>query len=403
MLRVDQHGFCIKRCPKPNSHLQPCPSQGVYHNMDKTMIKYPRHVVRRLFLRWIACLLVRLLTRLEVSGQENLPKHGPLIIAGNHVSALEAVILVAVVPRQVEFLGTGDIPFDPAYAWIANAYDLVRVNRGNIDRQALLACVDVLKQGAFLGIFPEGGIWDPAHMQAQTGIALVSERSGAPIVPVGFGGLQGALGAILKLKRPKICVNIGQLIPAVRLEEREMSQKDQLQQAANHILAQINDLLPENERQLANNDLQVSYALKIAAVTAQGSVTIPVSLALDAVNGFAHLLYTPVLLDALYRNLQLPILPLAKLDPVADPAGFKAALASISAYLQLNPGFFTYRFGMEEGLQVGRAVEQLQHLVDWADKADCTLQFVPEKHVLHMTSGELETHSGGDLPRSMLG
>lgn len=353
-------------------------------------------------MRWASWLLVRALTRLTVTGRENLPGHGPLILAGNHASALEAVILVGVIPRQVEFLGTGDIPLDPAYAWIANSYDLVRVNRGNLDREALYACMEVLRQKGFLAIFPEGGIWDPAHMDAQLGIALVSERAAAPILPIGFGGLKGALGDVLKLKRPRITVNFGKILEPVKIRNGE-DRKAQLQDAANRILVSIHDLLPLNEKQAGNQDLETTYDLKIQVLDAEQEVEIPGEIQVTAGDAFARLMYNPVLLDTLYRNLKLPLGPLAQLAPVGDVNGFSLALRSITVYLAANPGFFTYRFGMEEGLLVGRAVEQLSHLVEWVLRSGYSLHLAPLRQVLNKASGELQTHSGGDLPGSMQG
>lgn len=82
----------------------------------KMKIKYPRRVVIRKMMLFFARLLLRLFTRLEIRGKENIPLQGPVILAGNHVAILEAVFLAAYSPRLVEFLGTGDIPLDPNYA-----------------------------------------------------------------------------------------------------------------------------------------------------------------------------------------------------------------------------------------------------------------------------------------------
>ena len=49
------------------------------------------------------------------------------------------------------------------------------------------------RTGAALGIFPEGGTWRPAKMPAQIGVALLSERGKAPVVPIGYSGFIGAV------------------------------------------------------------------------------------------------------------------------------------------------------------------------------------------------------------------
>jgi len=53
-----------------------------------------------------------------------------VILAGNHVAVLEAVMMAVYCPGVVEFLGNGDIPFDPNYAFIANSYGFIPINRG---------------------------------------------------------------------------------------------------------------------------------------------------------------------------------------------------------------------------------------------------------------------------------
>jgi len=62
-------------------------------------------------------------------------------------------------------------------------------------------------------LFPEGGIWYPGAKEAKRGVAWLSHRADAPILPIGFGGLEGALDAIFKLKRPELVMNDGTLIP----------------------------------------------------------------------------------------------------------------------------------------------------------------------------------------------
>ncbi len=169
-------------------------------NQAKYTLKYPRKVLARKALMVSACALFGLLSRVEINGRERLPKKGPIILAGNHVAELEAVMMAAFTPGQVEFIGTGDIPFDPNYAAFVKAYGLIPVNRGNVDRQGLKMGAAVLEQDGILGIFPEGGTWDPAQMQAQIGVAWLSYKAQAPVLPIGFGGMKGAaLGKSLNL------------------------------------------------------------------------------------------------------------------------------------------------------------------------------------------------------------
>ena len=81
-------------------------------------LKYPRRVLIRKSMTTLGKVLLALMANVAVNGREKLPKTGPVILAGNHVAVLEAVMMAAYCPGVVEFLGTGDIPFDPNYAFI---------------------------------------------------------------------------------------------------------------------------------------------------------------------------------------------------------------------------------------------------------------------------------------------
>ncbi|MCB9455632.1 MAG: 1-acyl-sn-glycerol-3-phosphate acyltransferase [Anaerolineaceae bacterium] len=161
--------------------------------------------------------LLGLLTRTTVAGRENLPEKGPLILVGNHNALMEAALMVLHSPYQIELLGAGDIPFDPRYAWAIERYGYIPIRRGEMDRLALNKALGVLKQGV-IGMFPEGGIWEAAFKRARTGVSWLSSQANAPIIPIGFGGIDGALGATMKLRRPRMLMNIGHVIPPIPAE-----------------------------------------------------------------------------------------------------------------------------------------------------------------------------------------
>ncbi|MCJ7695872.1 MAG: 1-acyl-sn-glycerol-3-phosphate acyltransferase [Anaerolineaceae bacterium] len=368
--------------------------------MRKYKIRYPRKVIPRTLFRILGWIALGLFSRLKIKGRKNLPKKGPVILAGNHVSGLEAMILMVYSPHSVEFLCAGDIPFDPSYAWLANAYGRIPVNRGNIDRAALYKTLDLLKQNGYLGIFPEGGIWDPAKMEAQTGIALISERSGAPIVPIGFGGMKGAMRAAFKLKRPRIVMNVGKMIPPIKIDKDE-DRRTALQSAANSVMEQIFKLVPENELNMKTQRIEEQYALEVKLNEGGDKLPIPNALVVTEGSAFAHLMFTPVLLDTLLRNLKLPIKPLSDVKELQALKPFNKAIKSILDYLVINPGFFTYRLGMDEGLRVAVSLKQILDLAIWAEKRGYTLSLIPVRKYRNQNTKTLVIEKGGSLPHSM--
>lgn len=366
----------------------------------KVSFKYPRRVFIRRSLRLLIRFLVRLFARLEIKGRENFPGSGPLILAGNHVGVLEAVLLAGFAPQIVEFLGTGDVPFDPNYAIIPNLYGLIPVNRGNLDRDAINNCLEVLSQDGWLGVFPEGGIWNPSQMSAQTGIALLSYKAKAPILPIGFGGMRGALGQVLRLKRPRILMNVGKLMESVTLMNGEVI-KEGLQRAAAQTLNAIAQLLPGEEFHAHQAKREIKYLLRIEVSSGEDDLDQQVTSLVAHGSALARLLYTPVLLDTLLRNLKLPIRPLNQLSPVPDLAAFQQALRAVLNYLQVNPGFFTYRFGIDEGLAVQEALRELDVLADQAIQNGFILTITPIQQVTDQVTSITVRNEGGDFPPSM--
>ncbi|MEL7645283.1 MAG: lysophospholipid acyltransferase family protein [Anaerolineaceae bacterium] len=350
-------------------------------------LPYPRRIALRALMRGGGRLLLALLTRLKVSGMQNFPRRGPVILAGNHVGVMEAVLMAALSPRQVEFLGTGDIPIDPNYARVVKAYGLIPINRGNLDRDGIQKSVDVLRQGGVLGVFPEGGIWDPARMEAQLGVALISQRANAPVLPIGFGGMRGALANALHLKRPQLEMHVGQLIPSAALPEGA-DRRQALQAYASMVLQRITALIPPSE--LTALPEAVEYALRLEPVSPPPSA-LP-QLAPERSRAFARLLFSPVLLDALHRNLQLPVG--VWIDPPisVSNAEFSTALAAVLEYLECNPGFFTYRFGVPEGLALGSALADLRAILGSARESGLSLRLEASSHTRY-TGGRAEEKS----------
>lgn len=369
---------------------------------DKTYsIRYPRRAFIRRSLTSIGKLLLTLFAEIQINGKDKLPKKGPVILAGNHASALEAALMASFTPGIVEFLGNGDIPFDPNYAFITRAYDLIPINRGNLDRKGLQMGLEVLEQDGILGIFPEGGIWDPAQMQTQIGTAWLSYRSQSPIIPIGFGGMQGGLSKALHLQRPKFTMNVGKPLPPVVVTEKDTTIKQQLQNASEKIMSEINALLPIEDLEDCHKRMDESYQLDIKVFSANTSITMPEDLKVTHGAAYAQFLFNPTMMDVLVRNLNLPIRPIKNVIRRFELEPLLNAWSAILDYLKINPGFFTYRFGMENGLAVKEALLELVELGKWVQTSGYALTLNPIRQFRNANSGALVIERGGCFPNSM--
>ncbi|MBR3211054.1 MAG: 1-acyl-sn-glycerol-3-phosphate acyltransferase [Bacilli bacterium] len=133
----------------------------------------------------ILVVLVYLLYPPKVKGRENIPKEGPVVLAGNHTKWLDPVTLCAVVKkRQVHFLAKKEL-FHGFYLLIMKGVGAIPVDRSIHDHGALVYAIQGLKRGLTIGIFPEGTInrTDDVIMPFKMGAVKMAQEANAPIVP----------------------------------------------------------------------------------------------------------------------------------------------------------------------------------------------------------------------------
>jgi 1-acyl-sn-glycerol-3-phosphate acyltransferase len=330
-------------------------------------IPYPRKVFIRGFFRFASRLLLALLARVTITGKENLPKSGPLILVGNHVALVEVIMMAMYVPYLIEIIGVGDIPLDPRFTLIINTYGYIPIKRGSVDSKGLNMALDVLKQGGVIGIFPEGGIWESGQGQARAGVAWLSHKADAPIVPIGFGGMRGALAAISKFKRPQLIMNIGKPIPAISSGIDGKSRKEALDEGANAVMAQVEALVPQEEKRHWRKIEYERFAFSLDVQKPDGTrLTIPPEFMLENPDALAKFFYRPVIIETLARNLKLPVDVLKHITRESDPMKIGDGAAAALEYFEANPQFLGYRFGYPEGSAMQDGLKKLRDTARWA-------------------------------------
>lgn len=335
-------------------------------------VRYPRRTAQRTTARLIGRVLLGLLSRTEVTGRENFPPGGPLLVVGNHVAAIETALMVVYAPWQIEVMGPGDIAPPPELDAIASFYGYTGINRGNVDRQALAKMLDILKQDGVIGLFPEGGIWDPGDKPAKRGVAWLSLQAEAPILPIGFGGLEGALNAMFRLQRPRLHMNVGRLIPPVTLTPG-LPRKDCMLRAADRIMQAVYDLVPEETRSRHPEIRDERFELRVAVDDEPLGDT-----GIAHADALCKMFYRPAILRIFKKDLNLPVDALQHLDTERDSARIAVAIQPILDYLETdNPAFFTYRFGRSEGAAMEAGLRELQSLARRAAEAGHSLEVTP--------------------------
>ncbi len=140
----------------------------------------------------------KLVWRPSVSGLENIPATGGVILASNHLSFADSVVIPVIVPRKVVFLAKSDyftgsgVKGALSRAWF-EGLGMLPVDRD--DSKAALASLDtaleVLRRGEAFGIYPEGTrSRDGRLYRGRTGVAHLALTAGVPVVPVGLRGTE---------------------------------------------------------------------------------------------------------------------------------------------------------------------------------------------------------------------
>jgi putative phosphoserine phosphatase/1-acylglycerol-3-phosphate O-acyltransferase len=127
-----------------------------------------------------------------VEGVQLIPRKGPVIIAANHRSYLDPVILAFAASRQgrkLRYLGKKEVFDAPVLGQFAKLLGQIRVDRGSGDGTALQQAIEALNAGEAIGIFPQGTIprgeafFDP-DLHGKSGVARLAVATDAPVVPV---------------------------------------------------------------------------------------------------------------------------------------------------------------------------------------------------------------------------
>jgi 1-acyl-sn-glycerol-3-phosphate acyltransferase len=176
--------------------------------------------------------------RLQVEGLETLPESGPLLVAGNHDSHWDPVMvgIAAIRHRQIRALAKSDLWKVRGLGPILNGMGQIPIERGAGDAQALAKAIEALRAGVCIGVFPEGTRSRGKVLRARAGLGrLALEVPEAHVTLVAIGGTSDLSGFP---RRPRLSVRFfdpagGQ--PRPDEEPAELSAR---------LLAEIRELVP---------------------------------------------------------------------------------------------------------------------------------------------------------------
>ena len=199
---------------------------------------------------------------LTVEGVQLIPRQGPVILAANHRSYLDPVVLTGVAfrrGRKPRYLGKKEVFDVPVAGQLMRALGQIRVERGTGDATPLKLAIEALERGEAIGIFPQGTIprgeafFDPV-LHGRTGVARLALATEAPVVPIALWGTDRIWPRSHRLPR------IGELVARrpvyakvgepmyLKLPPGQTENSAVYHELTQQVMERIRDLLPEEVR-----------------------------------------------------------------------------------------------------------------------------------------------------------
>jgi 1-acyl-sn-glycerol-3-phosphate acyltransferase len=203
-------------------------------------------LVPEYLLRFVAWALTRLAYRYRVSGDERIPENGPAVLVSNHVSYIDAVLLMAASPRPIRFIMDHQIFRMPALGALFRLAGCIPIASHKQDpatyERAFAQAAQVLRQGDLLGIFPEGSLTRDGQMQPfKGGVMKILQQAEAdglqvPVVPMALTNLWGSLFSRVEHPRPlarrlrrglfpRIGLNVGDPVAAAQTSPGDLQER----------------------------------------------------------------------------------------------------------------------------------------------------------------------------------
>ncbi len=197
------------------------------------------------FVRPLCHFYVRAVHRLRIFPPTDVvPRSGPAILVANHRSGVDPILIAILTQRRVRFLMAREYYEVYGLKWAFRSLGCIPVNRDGNDLGATKSALKALRHGEVIGIFPQGGIRDAkGSLEGKAGVALLSLRSGAPVVPFYIYGSRNLDSVGLSLITPsRTWVNCG--VPLLFSASEAKPGRETLERTTAEILESITRLKP---------------------------------------------------------------------------------------------------------------------------------------------------------------
>lgn len=155
-------------------------------------------LVPEFLMRFLAWILIHTIHKVRGIGTEHIPEQGPAVLVCNHVSYLDAVVLMACSPRPVRFVMDHNIFKIPLISWIFRTAKTIPIAPAKEDKwlmeKSFIDIAQALEEGELVCIFPEGRLTGNGDInQFKGGVMKIVERTPVPVIPMALRGLWGSI------------------------------------------------------------------------------------------------------------------------------------------------------------------------------------------------------------------
>jgi 1-acyl-sn-glycerol-3-phosphate acyltransferase len=188
--------------------------------------------------RALALLALKVLCRLRVEGSEHVPERGGVLLAANHVSYVDPVVVGCAVRRRLHYLAKEELFRRPAAGWFLRQLQAFPISRNQAEPSVLKRTLALLRRGEAVLVFPEGTRGDGRRLlPGRAGAGLLALRSGSPVVPIYHEGGAAVLPRGRAVPRPApVRVRIG---PPLRFSPAAGEEPQPYEAVSQEIMAAI--------------------------------------------------------------------------------------------------------------------------------------------------------------------
>ena len=199
------------------------------------------------FLWGLTLIIFKVSFRIKIRGKGNIPSKGPVVLASNHLSYLDPIVLGLLTPRRMNFVAKEELFDNSLFRLLIAQLGAFPLKRERWDRTVYERALAVLRGGGILTLFPEGTRAHNGKLgHLREGAARIALRARVPLVPVVIRGTDKVLPrGKMTIRLGKIRVRVGKPLAAVKLDKnKDVKRKaDELLGSLNKRMRKLSDEL----------------------------------------------------------------------------------------------------------------------------------------------------------------